>query len=107
VTTYGIVTVWTSFLYNNGSVGILPGGGGSGTVTSSPAGINCTIVHGNGAGGTCSTFFPVGTVVRLDARPASDSSFIGWRPTPGCIDASRVTVFRGANIACQVGFVLR
>jgi hypothetical protein len=32
---------------------------------------------------------------------------VGFRPTPGCIDASRVTVARGTNITCQVGFVLR
>jgi hypothetical protein len=107
VTTYGIVTAWTASLFNSGSLGILPGGGGSGTVTSQPAGINCTIVHGNGAGGTCTKSFPVGTVVRLDARPAADSSFVGFRGGPGCIDASKVTIFRGANIACQVGFILR
>jgi hypothetical protein len=70
-------------------------------------GIDCTITGGNGSGGTCSAFFPVGTVVRLDARPAADSQFVGFRPTPGCIDASRVTVARGTNITCQVGFVLR
>jgi hypothetical protein len=69
-------------------------------------GIDCTITQGNGAG-TCSAFFPVGTVVRLDARPAADSSFVGWRPTPGCADASKVTVARGTTITCQPGFVLR
>jgi len=106
VTTYGIVTAWTPFLFANGSISIVPGGTGSGRVTSQPAGIDCTITLGNGAG-ACSVFFPVGTVVRLDARPASDSSFVGFRPTPGCIDASRVTVSRGALISCQPGFVLR
>jgi len=106
VTTYGIVTAWTPFLFNNGSVGVMPGGGGSGTVTSQPAGINCTFANGNGSG-TCSKYFPIGTVVRLDARPASNSSFVGFRPTPGCGDASKVTVFRGAFITCQVGFILR
>jgi hypothetical protein len=106
VTTYGIITVWTPFLFANGSISILPGGGGSGRVTSQPAGIDCTITRGNGSG-ACSVFFPVGTVVRLDARPASDSKFVGFRATPGCFDASRVTVSRGALISCQVGFVLR
>ena len=106
VTTYGIVTVWTPFLFANGSISIVPGGAGSGRITSQPAGIDCTITLGNGAG-ACSVFFPVGTVVRLDARPAPDSRFVGFRPTPGCADASRVTVSRGALINCQPGFFLR
>ena len=106
VTTYGIVTAWTPFLFNNGGVGIVPGGGGSGVITSSPAGINCTITRGNGSG-TCDKWFPVGTVVRLDARPAADSSFVGFRGGPGCIDASKVTISRGIDISCQPGFFLR
>ena len=106
VTTYGIVTAWTPFLFSNGGVGIVPGGGGSGTITSQPAGINCTITRGNGAG-TCDKWFPVGTVVRLDARPAADSSFVGFRGGPGCVDASKVTISRGIDISCQPGFFLR
>jgi hypothetical protein len=102
-TTYGIITVWTPFLFANGSLGILPGGNGSGRVTSQPAGIDCTITAGNGSG-ACTAFFPVGTVVRLDARPAAGSRFVGWRATPGCFDASKVTISRGANIVCQPGF---
>jgi hypothetical protein len=106
VTTYGIITVWTPFLFANGSIGIVPGGNGNGRITSQPAGIDCVLSNGSGSG-TCSAFFPVGTVVRLDARPAADSSFRGWRPTPGCADASRVTASRGAFISCQPVFVLR
>ena len=45
-------------------------GNGSGTVTSSPAGINC--------GGTCSGTFVDGTGVTLTATAASGSSFAGW-----------------------------
>jgi hypothetical protein len=108
VTTYDIITVWTPFAFNNGSVSILPGGNGSGRVTSSPTGIDCTITRGNGSGGTCSAFFPVGTVVRLDARPAPDSKFVGWRALPGCVDpANGITIARGTNHTCQVGFQLR
>ena len=106
VTTYGIITVWTPFLFANGSIGIVRGGSGNGQITSQPAGINCVLSSG-GDSGTCSAFVPVGTVVRLDARPARDSSFQGWRPTPGCIDASRVTASRGAFISCQPVFNLR
>ena len=45
-------------------------GTGSGTVTSSPAGINC--------GATCSASFPAATVVTLTAAPAAGSTFAGW-----------------------------
>ena len=104
---YDIITTYTEFHFNNGSISILPGGTGSGRVTSSPAGIDCTIIRGNGSG-ACSAFFPVGTVVRLDARPASDSEFRGWRTSvPGCSDPSRVRVARGTNITCQPGFFLK
>jgi len=103
---YGILTSYTEFHYNNGSISILPGGTGSGRVTSSPAGIDCTIIRGNGSG-TCTSFFAVGTVVRLDARAAADSDFRGWRGLPGCSDPSRITVARGTNITCQPGFFLR
>ena len=45
-------------------------GSGSGTVTSSPAGIEC--------GSTCSTSYSEGMVVTLTATPAAGSTFTGW-----------------------------
>jgi endo-1,4-beta-xylanase len=45
-------------------------GTGSGTVTSSPSGINC--------GSTCSASFSSGTQVTLTASPDSGSTFDGW-----------------------------
>jgi hypothetical protein len=103
---HAIVTVWDSFHFSNGSIAIIPGGNGSGRVTSQPVGIDCTITGGNGAG-TCNAFFPVGTVVKLDARPAANSNFLGWRSLPGCFDSSKVRVARGTTIACQPAFSLR
>src|SRR5439155_948105 len=47
-----------------------PGGTGTGTVPSSPTGIDCP--------GTCSSRCPIGTVVTLTATPSSDSAFTGW-----------------------------
>jgi hypothetical protein len=103
---HALITVWDSFHFSNGSIAILSGGNGSGRVTSQPAGIDCTITGGNGSG-SCSAFFPVGTIVRLDARPAADSSFLGWRGLPGCSDPSKIRVARGTTITCQPGFSLR
>jgi len=45
-------------------------GSGDGTVTSSPAGINC--------GGDCTEVYSSGTSVTLTASPASGSTFAGW-----------------------------
>jgi hypothetical protein len=106
ITKYAIITVWDEFHYSHGSISIIPGGNGSGVITSQPAGINCTITNGNGSG-TCSSFFLTGTVVRLDARAATNSSFQGWRGLPGCADPSKVNVVRGTNINCQPGFALK
>ena len=50
---------------------VVKNGAGSGTVTSSPAGINC--------GATCSASFGAGTTVTLSATPSSAAStFTGW-----------------------------
>lgn len=89
-----------------GSISILPGGNGSGQVTSQPAGISCTIRAGNGdPATTCNAFFPAGTVVKLDARPAPDTQFVGWRGV-GCAKGV-VTVAANVNTTCQVGFQLK
>ena len=104
---HSTITVWDPFHFSNGSIAILPGGTGSGRVTSQPAGIDCTITRGNGAG-TCDEFFPVGTVVKLEARAAADSTFVGWKTNlPGCSDPSKVKVPRGNTVTCQPGFFLK
>jgi hypothetical protein len=45
-------------------------GTGSGSVSSSPAGVSC--------GSTCSSTFAAGTSITLTATPDSGSSFVGW-----------------------------
>src|SRR6266516_563785 len=50
-------------------------GSGSGTVTSSPSGIDC--------GATCTAAFSKGTMVTLTATPAADSAFTGWSDCSG------------------------
>lgn len=45
-------------------------GGGAGNVSSTPAGIDC--------GTSCSSRFPVGEALRLDAAPGPRATFFGW-----------------------------
>lgn len=52
------------------TLNVAKGGSGSGTVTSSPAGIDC--------GATCSAHFGDGTVVTVTATAAAGSIFTGW-----------------------------
>jgi hypothetical protein len=56
--------------------------GGSGTVTSSPAGINC--------GTACSARFDPNTTVTLTAKPGTGSRFLGWQH--GCSGKARCTI---------------
>jgi hypothetical protein len=64
---------------------------GSGTVTSSPAGINC--------GSTCSASYVSGTTVTLTATPAFLSGFGGWT---GCDSVSGNTCTVSMNSARSV-----
>jgi len=52
------------------SLNVTRSGTGTGTVTSSPSGINC--------GSTCSASYASGTTVTLNAAPASSATFSGW-----------------------------
>jgi hypothetical protein len=71
---------------------ITTNGTGNGTVTSSPAGINC--------GAACSASYNAGTVVTLTATPAAGSTFVGWSGS-GCTSGS-ITV--NANTICTATF---
>ena len=69
-------------------------GAGGGTVTSSPAGINC--------GTTCTATFSAGTVVTLTETPAASSSFGGWGS--GCSGTGSCSVTMNANTTVTASF---
>ena len=107
MTKYAIVTVTTQSQANRGSVSLARGGNGSGRVTSQPPGIDCTITSAGGTGTCGNVFFPAGTQVRLEARPAQGSSFQGWEFEVSCRDAPKVTIAAGVAHICRPVFRLR
>ena len=62
--------VTATFNITQASLSVTIGGTGSGTVTSTPQGINCPT--------TCLWNFPAGTQVTLIETPGSNSAFAGW-----------------------------
>jgi hypothetical protein len=68
-------------------------GTGSGTVTSSPAGINC--------GAACAANYTSNQIVTLTATPAIGSSFAGWSGNADCADGS---VTLNASKSCTATF---
>jgi len=65
-------------------------GSGQGTVTSSPAGINCP--------GTCSASFAPSTQVTLSQTPAANNTFGGWGGACSGSAACSVTVTSATNV---------
>lgn len=105
-TRHSTLTVTTQSDAERGSVSLARGGTGEGRVTSSPAGIDCTF-SSDSTSGTCSNaFFPAGTEVRLEARPADGSKFLGWEAENSCRDAPKVTIVAGVAHICRPAFAL-
>lgn len=76
---------------------VVKGGTGTGTVTSSPAGINC--------GATCSSAFSQGLQVVLTATPSADSQFVGW--SGSCAGNAGCVVTMDGNRTVIANFALR
>jgi hypothetical protein len=72
-------------------------GSGSGTVTSSPAGINC--------GTTCSAFYSEGTTVTLTPTPDAGSSFTGWSGACSGTGACTVTMDQARSVTATFDLI--
>jgi CARDB protein/List-Bact-rpt repeat protein/matrixin len=77
----------------NRTLTVTKAGGGAGTVTSSPTGIDC--------GATCSAAFADGAAVALTAAPAAGSTFAGWSGAADCSDGS---VQMTSDLTCTATF---
>jgi len=91
-------STWYSLGYSSSggtrTLNVSRSGTGNGTVTSSPAGINC--------GGTCSSSFAYNTAVTLSASAAPGSTFAGWSGE-GCSGTGtcQVTMTQTRNVTAQ------
>ncbi len=77
------------------TLAVTKAGAGAGTVTSTPAGINC--------GADCSEAYTTGTAVTLTATPATGSTFAGWSGQADCTDGQ---VILSAARTCTATFNL-
>ena len=83
------------FKIHNPILTVLKSGTGSGTVTSSPVGINC--------GSDCSESYDQGTSVTLTATPASGSTFGDWSGS-GCSGTGTCVVIMNTAIVVTAAF---
>lgn len=79
------------------TVTIVPGGNGTGTVTSNVGGINCP--------GTCSATVDHGTPIVLTAAASGTSSFLGWSGG-SCSGTGPCTVTPTADVTINAPFAL-
>lgn len=81
-------------------------GTGSGTVSSTPSGINCQS-NGGSPSGTCSSQYAQNTMVNLSASPFSGHTFVGWTGPCSGTGICQVTISQartvGASFSAPVG----
>jgi uncharacterized repeat protein (TIGR02543 family) len=90
VTVDAAASVTATFTRITHSLAVSRAGTGGGTVTSSPAGIDC--------GTTCAASYEVGTVVALIAIPDATSTFAGWSGACTGMGACTVTVDAASSV---------
>ena len=81
--------------YDGYTVTASEAGNGTGSVTSTPAGINC--------GTACSATYPIGASVTLTATPAAGSIFSGWSGG-GCTGTAPCTFAGNVPVAVTATF---
>jgi hypothetical protein len=79
-----------SFTLKTETLDVNASGSGTGSITSSPAGIDC--------GATCSAGFDYGTVVGLTATPDAGSMFVGWTGDCTGLGACNVTLDQARSV---------
>jgi hypothetical protein len=84
-------SVTATFALKTFALSVSRSGNGSGTVTSSPAGINC--------GSTCSASFNVGSSVTLTASAANNSTFTGWSGACSGTGSCSVTMSEARSVS--------
>ncbi|MFN7955460.1 MAG: hypothetical protein U0610_27295 [bacterium] len=94
VTADAAKNVTATFALQTFALSVSKSGAGSGTVTSSPAGIDC--------GATCGASYDYGSVVTLSASPAVGSTFTGWSGS-GCsgTGSCQVTMSAARNVTAN------
>ena len=95
ITVYDLATALVGPSCEGFTLSISKAGTGSGTVSSSPAGINC--------GTECSRAFSPGTSVTLTATASAGSTFAGWSGDADCADGQ---LTMDANKNCIATFNL-
>lgn len=85
-----VTATFNSAYYN---LSVTTSGSGTGTVISSPTGINCP--------GDCAEVYPAQTSVQLTATPGPNSSFGGWSGDADCVDG---VVLMSASRSCTATF---
>lgn len=94
-------TIGASFALNTYALNVVKTGTGTGTVTSTPSGINC--------GPTCWSTFAAWTTVALNATPDASSTFSGWGTgSGGCSGAVNPCIVQmNTNRTTTPGFAIK
>jgi hypothetical protein len=94
-------TVNINFSAPTNTAGLTVSGGaaGSGTVTSSPAGISCTITNGSAGGSSCTAVYQLNATVTLTATAGTGSYLKAW--AGGGCDASGSGIGQSSG-ACTI-----